>query len=54
MTRLFVLTFHGEGGGPRTSHPHESPPVMTIPMIVLAVGSVVAGGLLVTAAVQTG
>ncbi|GAA2716152.1 MULTISPECIES: NADH-quinone oxidoreductase subunit L [Streptomyces] len=26
-------------------HPHESPKVMTIPMIVLAVGSVLAGGL---------
>ncbi|SCK50835.1 NADH-quinone oxidoreductase subunit L [Streptomyces sp. WMMB 322] len=33
---------HGEHGGP---HPHESPKVMTIPMIVLAVGSVFAGGL---------
>ena len=33
---------HGEPGEP---HPHESPKVMTIPMIVLAVGSVFAGGL---------
>ncbi|MFF7731055.1 NADH-quinone oxidoreductase subunit L [Streptomyces sp. NPDC008001] len=32
----------GEGELP---HPHESPKVMTIPMIVLAVGSVFAGGL---------
>jgi NADH-quinone oxidoreductase subunit L len=27
-------------------HPHESPPVMTVPLILLAVGSVVAGGLM--------
>jgi NADH-quinone oxidoreductase subunit L len=33
---------HGEHGEP---HPHESPRVMTIPMIVLAFGSVFAGGL---------
>ncbi|AZQ72233.1 NADH-quinone oxidoreductase subunit L [Streptomyces luteoverticillatus] len=32
----------GEG---RMPHPHESPKVMTIPMIVLAAGSVLAGGL---------
>lgn len=52
MTRLFVLTFLGkprwtteeEGGKP---HPHESPLTMTVPMIVLAVGSV-AGGFLLT------
>jgi NADH-quinone oxidoreductase subunit L len=49
MTRLFVLTFHG----PRRwtddiKHPHESPPVMTIPLIVLAIGSVAAGGLMST------
>ncbi|MGH3749576.1 MAG: NADH-quinone oxidoreductase subunit L, partial [Micromonosporaceae bacterium] len=29
-------------------HPHESPPVMTIPLILLAVGSVAAGGLMAT------
>ncbi|GAA0230312.1 NADH-quinone oxidoreductase subunit L [Cryptosporangium japonicum] len=52
MTRLFVLTFLGkprwtteeEGGKP---HPHESPLSMTVPMMVLAVGSV-AGGFLLT------
>ena len=52
MTRLFVLTFLGkprwtteeEGGAP---HPHESPLSMTVPMILLAVGSV-AGGFLLT------
>src|SRR5580658_10084158 len=32
---------------PEIPHPHESPLVMTIPMILLAVGSVVAGGFLI-------
>ncbi|MFF5143968.1 NADH-quinone oxidoreductase subunit L [Streptomyces sp. NPDC013157] len=49
MTRVMLMTFFGEkrwqpdehGHEP---HPHESPKVMTIPMIVLAVGSVLAGG----------
>ncbi|WKK21112.1 NADH-quinone oxidoreductase subunit L [Streptomyces olivoreticuli] len=50
MTRVMVLTFFGEkrwqpdaqGNAP---HPHESPRTMTIPMVVLAFGSVFAGGL---------
>ncbi|MFF3626711.1 NADH-quinone oxidoreductase subunit L [Streptomyces sp. NPDC002164] len=50
MTRVMLLTFFGEkrwqpdadGNEP---HPHESPRSMTIPMIVLAFGSVFAGGL---------
>jgi NADH-quinone oxidoreductase subunit L len=50
MTRVMLMTFFGEkrwqpdehGNEP---HPHESPKVMTIPMIVLAFGSVFAGGL---------
>jgi NADH-quinone oxidoreductase subunit L len=47
MTRLFVLTFHGpQRWTEEIEHPHESPPVMTIPLILLAVGSVVAGGLM--------
>ncbi|MFM9588754.1 NADH-quinone oxidoreductase subunit L [Streptomyces scabiei] len=48
MTRVMLMTFFGEkrwqpdehGHEP---HPHESPKVMTIPMIVLAVGSVFGG-----------
>ncbi|MGW7517267.1 NADH-quinone oxidoreductase subunit L [Streptomyces sp. NPDC054796] len=50
MTRVMVMTFFGEkrwqpdaqGNEP---HPHESPKSMTVPMIVLAFGSVFAGGL---------
>jgi NADH-quinone oxidoreductase subunit L len=49
MTRLFVLTFHGpKRWTDDISHPHESPPVMTVPLILLAVGSVAAGGLMAT------
>jgi NADH-quinone oxidoreductase subunit L len=47
MTRLMVMTFFGERRWTDDVHPHESPPVMTGPMIVLAFGSVFAGGLLV-------
>jgi NADH-quinone oxidoreductase subunit L len=51
MSRIFLLTFHGErrwsDAGSDAKHPHESPSVMTVPMGVLAVGSVFAGGLLV-------
>jgi NADH-quinone oxidoreductase subunit L len=34
-------------GSPEHYHPHESPPSMTVPMIVLAIGSVGAGAFLV-------
>jgi NADH-quinone oxidoreductase subunit L len=53
MTRLMLMTFFGrprweEGAGSTPVHPHEAPPVMTVPMIVLAVGSVFSGALLVS------
>ncbi|WP_406421436.1 NADH-quinone oxidoreductase subunit L [Streptomyces sp. NBC_00873] len=57
MTRVMLLTFFGEkrwqptasdsgsaAGEGHDPHPHESPKSMTIPMIVLAFGSVFAGG----------
>ncbi|MDP9182475.1 MAG: NADH-quinone oxidoreductase subunit L [Actinomycetota bacterium] len=47
MTRLMVMTFFGEKRWTEGQHPHESPTVMTAPMVLLAVGSVVSGGLLV-------
>jgi NADH-quinone oxidoreductase subunit L len=48
MTRIMLLTFFGEkrwqpDANGHEPHPHESPAVMTIPMIILAVGSVAAG-----------
>ncbi|MBM4722151.1 NADH-quinone oxidoreductase subunit L [Prescottella equi] len=46
MTRVMLMTFFGERRWNPGVHPHESPGVMTVPMIVLAVGSVAAGGLL--------
>jgi NADH-quinone oxidoreductase subunit L len=49
MTRLMLLTFFGRPRWNDGVHPHESPPVMTVPMVVLAVGSVAAGFLLVQA-----
>ncbi len=54
MSRLFFMTFHGEPRfndgkndqpGPE-QHPHESPALMTVPMIVLALGSAALGGAL--------
>lgn len=47
MTRLFVLTFHGpERYTEDNKHPHESPAIMTVPLMLLAFGSMVAGFLL--------
>ncbi|GAB7040900.1 NADH-quinone oxidoreductase subunit L [Catenuloplanes niger JCM 9533] len=48
MTRLFVLTFHGPKRWTADVHPHESPTLMTVPLILLAVGSVASGFLLST------
>ncbi|MEU5532750.1 NADH-quinone oxidoreductase subunit L [Streptomyces sp. NPDC020362] len=50
MTRVMLMTFFGEkrwqpDENGHEPHPHESPKVMTIPMVVLAFGSVFAGGL---------
>src|SRR5215469_8143989 len=38
MTRVMFMTFAGERRWDDKVHPHEAPPVMTAPMIVLAVG----------------
>jgi NADH-quinone oxidoreductase subunit L len=53
MTRLMFMTFFGEkrwknltSEDGKAYHPHESPSVMTVPMVLLAVGSVFAGFLL--------
>ncbi len=43
MSRLFFMTFHGEKRWEKDAHPHESPLTMTIPMMVLAVGSALLG-----------
>ncbi len=41
--RLFNLTFEGKPRFPSHIHPHESPKVMTIPLIILAVLSAIGG-----------
>jgi NADH-quinone oxidoreductase subunit L len=43
MTRLVIMTFFGKARWDEDQHPHESPAIMTIPMILLAVGSVLGG-----------
>ncbi|MBM7806033.1 NADH-quinone oxidoreductase subunit L [Geodermatophilus bullaregiensis] len=47
MTRLMLMTFLGRPRWTDGVHPHESPSVMTAPMVVLSIGSVAAGFLLV-------
>jgi NADH-quinone oxidoreductase subunit L len=43
MTRLFVVAFMGEPRSAQAEHAKESPAVMTVPLLVLAVPSVIAG-----------
>ncbi|MGA0619631.1 NAD(P)H-quinone oxidoreductase subunit F, partial [Ligilactobacillus salivarius] len=43
MTRLMCLTFWGKSRVPKDIHPHESPVVMTIPLIALGILSAVGG-----------
>ena len=43
MTRLFFMTFHGERRWTDDVHPHESKLIMTIPLMVLALGSAFLG-----------
>src|SRR5246500_388742 len=38
MTRVMLMTFFGERRWEENAHPHEVPPVMTAPMVVLALG----------------
>jgi len=46
MTRVMLMTFFGKKRWAPGAHPHEAPPTMLWPMIVLAFGSVFSGGLL--------
>jgi NADH-quinone oxidoreductase subunit L len=47
MTRMMLMTWSGNKRWHAHAHPHESPAVMTWPMIVLAIGSVGAGAFLI-------
>ena len=46
MTRIMLMTFTGKRRWEDAAHPHEVGPVMTSPMIILAIGSLGAGGFL--------
>jgi NADH-quinone oxidoreductase subunit L len=43
MTRVMLMTFFGEKRWEKGVHPHESPSVMTVPLMVLAALSVLGG-----------
>lgn len=45
MIRVYVLTFHGKfrGNAEQAAHLHESPPSMTLPLIILAILSIIGG-----------
>ncbi len=47
MTRLMLMTFFSQKRWAAEAHPHESPPVMTIPLMFLAAGSVFGGVLII-------
>jgi NADH-quinone oxidoreductase subunit L len=43
MTRLMLMTFFGAKRWKQDVHPHESPRVMTVPLILLGIASVIGG-----------
>src|SRR4030095_4586273 len=43
MSRLYIVAFHGGARSAQAGHAHESPGVMTWPLRILAVPSVLAG-----------
>ncbi len=47
MSRMVFMTFFGEKRWDKDVHPHESPAVMTWPLIILSIGSVFLGGYLI-------
>ncbi|WP_345429612.1 NADH-quinone oxidoreductase subunit L [Actinoallomurus vinaceus] len=47
MSRVMFMTFFGEKRWDEDVHPHESPKVMTIPLILLAIGSIAGGAFLI-------
>jgi NADH-quinone oxidoreductase subunit L len=43
ITRLMMMTFFGEPRWDESVHPHESPRVMTVPLVILAIGAAFTG-----------
>jgi NADH-quinone oxidoreductase subunit L len=48
MTRVVIMTFYGKQRWDDKAHPHESPRVMTVPMVLLSLGSIALGYVLWT------
>ncbi|MEU7893520.1 NADH-quinone oxidoreductase subunit L [Nonomuraea sp. NPDC049152] len=47
MSRMVFMTFFGKRRWDSEAHPHESPSVMTVPLIILSIGSIFLGGYLI-------
>lgn len=47
MSRMIFMTFFGKKRWADDAHPHESPSVMTVPLIILSIGSVFLGAFLI-------
>ncbi|MFC7590587.1 NADH-quinone oxidoreductase subunit L [Nonomuraea antimicrobica] len=47
MSRMVFMTFFGEKRWADDAHPHESPTVMTVPLMILSLGALGLGGYLV-------
>ncbi|MFI6481490.1 NADH-quinone oxidoreductase subunit L [Nonomuraea sp. NPDC050663] len=47
MSRMIFMTFFGKARWDKDAHPHESPAVMTIPLIILSIGAIFLGAFLV-------
>ncbi|MEV4094661.1 NADH-quinone oxidoreductase subunit L [Streptosporangium saharense] len=47
MSRMVFMTFFGKRRWEDGAHPHESPAVMTVPLIILSIGSIFLGGFLI-------
>ena len=43
MTRMVAMTFFGKARWEDDAHPHESPKVMTVPLVILAAGALLLG-----------
>lgn len=54
MFRLVTLTFEGNSRWPAHTHPHEAPAVMAVPLIILAVLSMIGGFVGIPAALGGG
>ncbi|ACZ83619.1 NADH-quinone oxidoreductase subunit L [Streptosporangium roseum] len=47
MSRMIFMTFFGKKRWADDAHPHESPSVMTVPLVILSIGSIFLGAFLI-------